>query len=157
MPRQMTPEERAAYQREYRARKKSQETGTADFVSATPGVVVTVGPIPHSPVQCKAARCECWCEECAEGRHVRTETGGKSAETVSVEPKTRKNVQKAVETAEIPKNDLESTLRRNRASGNSRWINPFTDGLDDTPVLIARMSQKARDQILDGIPKTARR
>lgn len=188
-----TPEEQAAYMREYRARKRAAIGGfiTASHVEgdvrvidamtltevsldSESGLVTLPGRpeadnaltlTPEMVDQSVFAKPETpkpvivieYGEFEAKTGLVETESGRKSAETVKGGPKTRKNAQKPPESAEIPKNDLESTLRRNRAAGNSRWTNPFHDGLDDTPVLIARMSQKARDAILDRIPRTPHR
>lgn len=43
--------------------------------------------------------------------------------------------------------ELEHRLARQRALGRN-WHSPFSDGLPDTNVLIASMSQEARDRIL---------
>lgn len=130
--------ERAEYMREYRARKKAQEAGSP-----------TLPRVSGKPIVLSDSEFERMIAP------VKTETGEKSAQTGRNARKTRRNAPKPAEEAEIPKNDLETTLKRQRGNGG-RWTNPFTDGLDDTGYLIQRMSQHARDRILDRINVTRR-
>lgn len=125
MPRR-SAEEQAAYLREWRAKRKALilEPEMIDkSVFAGKPAPITVTDLGETP-------------------KVKPETMEKPV-------KTGRSGRKPAETAEIPKNDLETRLHRQRADNGRNWQNPYRDGLPDWPDLIQSVSQHWRDGILD--------
>lgn len=149
MAKQRTPEEQAAYMREYRARKRGVLDPQSGMVTLPGKPKADNAPVYRSVTLEPGEYMRMMAE-------IKPETDGKSAGTVQNARMRRNVVKKAPETVENPEIALESTLKRQRANGRE-WLNPFNDGLPDTPILISSMTQKRRDAILDRLPKTPHR